>query len=172
MSKDSQIVMQITGELWQKIAAAFISLLVTTFSIWFTFCVIWPDRYKSADNLAGKPPEQRALWLLCSIGIGVLGFWIWWATAKYRAYVTDEGVGQTDGFRHVFVPWDRIHSYTMERIPVSRQGFIEPVLRDAQRSVLLRPKLPVIVYTTSHAKEERARFWRYVTNMIDRNTNA
>lgn len=157
---------EVKSTLWQKVYAAVMFAVLFACSVWFTLCVLFPGSFPSADDFASQTIYERGFWLMCAIGLGLLGFYILWSTAKYRSYMTEEGIGQTNGFRHRFVKWDEISGYTMELIPRRYEKLVEPVLRDSNARVVMRPLAPVVEHS-SHGRELRAEFWQQVTNVVD-----
>lgn len=91
------------------------------------------------------------------------GMSIYWRSAKFRLFYNSEGIGQSDGFRNVFIKWENIESYTMEQIGSSKEKLTEPVFRDADGNVIFRP----FITKATVRKEERAEFWKKVTAIID-----
>lgn len=147
--------------LWQKILATCIFVLLSVVATW---------ALKDFLSLAHNPIKSECCGKLQIFAVGFLleatGFYIFWSTVKYECYINSEGVGQTDGFRHKYVKWSEIHRYTLERVHNSRQRLIEPVLRDANAKVLMRPVAPIIVGSCND-DQRRAEFWALVTKKID-----
>lgn len=139
--------MEVRSNTWQKSFATLVFVLMASFGI--------------AAALA--PPGRGGI--LCGLALFAIGFYLWWSTVRCRLYMNDDGVGVTDGFRRRFVRWDEISFYTMEAVGSYRQTLIEPVLFDAHARTVFRPIAPTVISSAHH--EDRALFWRLVTERID-----
>lgn len=168
MNKNPQNVYmaEIHGGLWQKIYAVAVFSILGGLSIATWLSYIFPRVFHATHWLGCHTLQEKILHLACPLIPLAVGFYLLLTTMKYRSYINSEVVGQTNGFRHSFVEWNRINHYTMERIPMRWESLIEPVLRDADGKILMKPMAPVVEHSST-GKEQRARFWRCITDRID-----
>jgi|GEM_PF-6575455 len=158
--------MEIRSDKWQCVVAAFISILMLYFGLWFTLCVIFPDHFHSADNFESYTVNKRRLYLFYSFIPSLIGLYVYRRTVKHCLYYNSKGVGQSDGFRNVFVKWETVVSYTNEDFGNYNDKLHEFVLRDKNAHVVFKPFTPMVC-TTNSIRNERNQFWMKVIDVIE-----
>lgn len=132
--------------------------------------VLWPNNLHIPDANAEGSSISRMLWLAVYISIGAYAFYLWRATMSLCIRADEDGIHQTNGWQKQFVRWHEIALYTMENVGSYRDCLMEPVLRGADRRIVLRPMISAIIHDSA-IKTARAEFWLHVTRRIDARRN-
>ncbi len=158
--------MEIRSDKWQCVFAGSLFVILVSIPVYAILCLLFPQNIPSRYYLEYFS-LNNGLWDMLRLSIpAILGFYVFRSTAKYRLYYNNEGVGQSDGFRNSFAKWENISSYTKQEIGSYKDRLTEPVLRDINAHIILKPFAPTIV-TTSSIRNERAQFWKQVTDVIE-----
>ncbi|MEO7717991.1 MAG: hypothetical protein ABIY70_17455 [Capsulimonas sp.] len=161
---ENGVVRVLESALWQKALGLFIFLIMGGISVDLLFAIAlpaYPAHFVTKASVVHDPK------VVCeALAVLAVGFYIWWGTVRFRIIANDDGITATSGFWTWRVRWKDMHSYRIENLG-AKEARWEPVILDADRTVLFKPFICPFL-STSSGDEERARFWQYVMQRIDR----
>lgn len=157
---------EIRSALWQKFFVAPLILLFCGMGVIGTIGALYPQLLES------RPHELPDVWtrvftgliggpLMFRLGLYLCQVWF------YRLRADELGLTESLGWKETRVFWSDVHSYSMEpgRNHKEAHRYAQPVLRDAQGTVLLRPVYPVLVSDEATLKR-RVEFWSFVQSRL------
>lgn len=158
--------MEIRSDMWQCVFATCLFVILALIPVYAILCLLFPAYFPSKEHLELVAWSIRFRDMLILLLPGIVGFYVYRSTVRYRLYFNREGIGQSDGFRNAFVKWEVVSSYTVENIGSYKDRLIELVLRDINAHTVFKP-IPPTVTSTRKIKNERAQFWKKVADIME-----